>query len=101
MGGLKNVLRIEVRGQTEQKREERLVLGPGDLRLVGFEPGEEMLPRTPQTFRAYPLLQEYFAFPKKFLFFDLINLAGLSKKKFAGSVELLFFLSQAPVTRCP
>jgi type VI secretion system protein ImpG len=92
----KNVLRIEVRGQTEQKQEERLVLSPGDLRPVGFEPDEGVLPRTPQTFRGYALLQEFFAFPKKFLFFDLVNLAGLSKRRFAGSVDLLFFLSQAP-----
>ena len=55
-----------------------------------------MLPRTPQTFRGYSLLQEFFAFPKKFLFFDLTNLAGLSQRRFAGSVDILFFLSQAP-----
>jgi type VI secretion system protein ImpG len=96
LGSLKNVLRIEIRGQTEQKREERLVLAPSDLRPVGFEPDEGMLPRTPRTFRGYALLQEFFAFPKKFLFFDLINLAGLSKRRFAGSVDVLFFLSQAP-----
>ncbi len=96
LGSLKNVLRIEVRGQTEHKREERLVLSSGDLRPVGFEPDEGMLPRTPQTFRGYSLLQEFFAFPKKFLFFDLTNLAGLSQRRFAGSVDILFFLSQAP-----
>ena len=96
VGSVKNVVRIEIRGQTEQKREERLVLHAGDLRPIGFEPDEGMLPRTPQTFRGYALLQEYFAFPKKFLFFDLTELAGLSRRRFAGSVELLFFLSQPP-----
>ncbi len=101
LGSLKNVLRIEVRGQTEQKREERLALSPDDLRPVGFEADEGMLPRTPQTFRGHALLQEFFAFPKKFLFFDLTNLAGLSQRRFAGSVDLLVFLSQAPAESLP
>jgi type VI secretion system protein ImpG len=101
VGSWKNVLQIEVRGQTEAKRQERLVLGPGDLRPVGFEPDEGMLPRTPQTFRGFAMLQEYFAFPKKFLFFDLTNLAGLAGRKFAGSVEILFFLNQPPADSLP
>jgi type VI secretion system protein ImpG len=101
LGSVRNVVRIEVRGQTQQKREERLVLDTGDLRPVGFEPDQGMLPRTPQTFRGYALLQEYFAFPKKFLFFDLTNLAGLAARRFAGSVDLLFFLSQAPAESLP
>jgi type VI secretion system protein ImpG len=101
LGSLKNVVRIEVRGQTQQKREERLVLGASNLRPVGFEPDQGMLPRTPQTFRGYNLLQEFFAFPKKFLFFDLTNLAGLSGRRFGGSVDLLFFLSQVPTESLP
>jgi type VI secretion system protein ImpG len=96
LGSSKNVLRIEVRGQIPQKGEDRLVLSPADLRPVGFEPDEGMLPRTPQTFRGYALLQEFFAFPKKFLFFDLVNLAGLAGRRFSGSVDILFFLSHAP-----
>jgi type VI secretion system protein ImpG len=101
VGSAKNVLRIEIRGQAQPKREERLVLNPGDLRPVGFEPGEGMLPRTPQTFRGYALLQEYFAFPKKFLFFDLVNLAGLRGRRFGGSIDLLFFLGEAPADSLP
>ena len=35
-----------------------------------------MLPYPPQSFPAYRLLTEFFAFPEKFLFFDLANLGA-------------------------
>jgi type VI secretion system protein ImpG len=46
-------------------------LGRDCIKPVGFGPGEELWPRTPQTFAGYHLLSEYFAFPEKFLFFDV------------------------------
>ena len=48
------------------------------VRQVGFEtgePGEEethLLPFPPRSFPGYRLLQEYFSYPKKFHFFDLV-----------------------------
>lgn len=41
------------------------------LRPVGFEPNETLWPASSRTFRGYQLMQEYFAFPYKFLFFDI------------------------------
>lgn len=41
------------------------------LRSVGFEQDEGALPYPPQSDIGYRLLTEYFAFPEKFLFFDL------------------------------
>ncbi len=54
-------------------------LAPADARLleaaqlsaVGFGPDEDLLPCPPASHQAYRLLQEYFAFPDKFLFFDI------------------------------
>jgi type VI secretion system protein ImpG len=46
-------------------------LGRDCIKPVGFTPEEELWPRTPQTFAGYHLLSEYFAFPEKFLFFDV------------------------------
>ncbi len=51
------------------------------LRPVGFEPGEMMLKYPPTSFVGYGLLSEYFAFPRKFLFFDI---AGLSPDVLRG-----------------
>lgn len=65
-------------------------LPEASLQEVGFGPDEEVLPRPGHAHPAYGLLQEYFAFPRKFLFFDLLNLAKARGPY--GSIEVLFLL---------
>lgn len=70
------------------------VLGRQALLPVGFEREEGMLPYSARSFLGYRLLTEFFAFPEKFLFFDL---AGL-KPGFAGrgrTVEVYFYLERS------
>ncbi len=43
-------------------------------RELGFADGEQVLPEAPNAAPAYTLLQEYFAFPRKFLFFECSGL---------------------------
>jgi type VI secretion system protein ImpG len=70
---LNDVLRVELRSS-----------GPGPQRTiplppispVGFARDEALLPQSERSFAGYRLLQEYFAFPEKFLFVDV---AGLDK----------------------
>ncbi len=50
-------------------------------RRVGFDPEHAVLPAAPGAHPAYALLQEYFAFPQKFHFFDVHGLRAL---KLAG-----------------
>jgi len=45
------------------------------LTPVGFEPHEGVLTLSQRSFIGYRLLQEYFAFPEKFLFFDVTSCA--------------------------
>ena len=45
---------------------------------VGFEPDEEVIPAPRNVFASYRILQEYFAFPEKFLFIDLLGLDALT-----------------------
>lgn len=67
---------------------------PADkLRWVGFEDNEAALPAHPQAHPAFRILQEYFAFPEKFLFFDIEALQFTSSGK---TVELLFLLDVPP-----
>src|SRR5262245_60535125 len=48
---------------------------PGSaIRPVGYEENESLLPSTHRTFEGYRLLQEYFAFPDRFLFFKVTGL---------------------------
>ena len=53
-----------------------VVLHADTIRSVGFGADEGMLPYPPQSFVGYRLLTEYFAFPHKFLFFELGGLAA-------------------------
>lgn len=69
------------------------LLGKGAIRPAGLDQEEAILPSQPHGHPAYRLLQEYFLFPDKFLFFDvdLPRYPGAQR-----SVELLLLLSEVP-----
>jgi type VI secretion system protein ImpG len=73
-----------------------LVLPPDALRPVGFEADDALLPCPPQAFRGYGLLEEYFAFPEKFLFLDLVGLARATDAGAEDEVEVRIFSARAP-----
>ncbi len=76
---------------------ERVVTLPRNaVRPVGFEDDEGMIPYPARSFPGYRLLQEYFAFPEKFLFFDVHGLEALASLGPCDSVELLLFLNRSP-----
>lgn len=63
------------------------------IRAVGFGPEENVLPDPPNAHEGYRLLHEYFAFPQKYLFFDL----DLSSVQLSGSrADILLVLDQMP-----
>ncbi|HLW69707.1 MAG TPA: type VI secretion system baseplate subunit TssF, partial [Candidatus Binataceae bacterium] len=51
-----------------------VLLRTAQLQSVGFGAEDALLPCPPASHQAYRLLQEYFAFPDKFLFFDIAQL---------------------------
>ena len=57
---------------------------------VGFEDEEALLPYGPRSFQGYRLLQEYFAFPSRFLFVKLRNLRPAVKRCSGTDLELVF-----------
>src|SRR5262249_48374435 len=67
-----------------------IVPSPHSWRAAGFGPGEGILPSTPRSFLGYRLLQEYFAFPEKFLFLDVCELERAVSAGFQEGVEILF-----------
>jgi type VI secretion system protein ImpG len=69
-------------------------LGADAIREVGFEKDEGMLPYSSRSFLGYRLVQEYFHFPEKFLFFDVTRLGAL--KNFDQQVDLVLLLDQVP-----
>lgn len=68
-----------------------VVLGCDAIRPVGFEPDEDLLPHSARTPRVYQLLREYFAFPTKFHFVDVVGLAD-ALNRIGGTGFSLFVL---------
>ncbi|MEO7672833.1 MAG: type VI secretion system baseplate subunit TssF, partial [Pyrinomonadaceae bacterium] len=62
------------------------------IKQVGFEESEAVLPFTKRSFRGYRLLSEYFAFPYKFLFFDLFGLDRAVAREFGSHFDILIHL---------
>ncbi len=76
---------------------EPAVLDRGCVQPVGFGPDEGMLPYSPRSLLGYRLLTEYFAFPQKFLFFDLAGMGRRALAKVGNQLEVFFYLSRTSV----
>ncbi len=66
---------------------------------LGFEADEALVPQPRNAFPGFRLLQEYFAFPAKFMFVELRGLAPLAQLGGAaggGALELVFDLDHLP-----
>ena len=70
-------------------------LEPDDcLERVGFARDEGMLDYDNRSFLGYRLLHEYFAFPEKFLFFDLEGLEQVVEMGFGQEIEIAMLLNE-------
>lgn len=70
---------------------------PADaIRPVGFGLGEGLCPGAERGFDGYRLLQEYFAFHEKFLFFDVTGLKALAGRDWGDSFDVLIFFNAPP-----
>ena len=65
------------------------------VRQVGFADSESLLPPSPRSFEGYRLLREYFAFPQRFLFFELIGLEKASEQCKGDELDLVIALREA------
>jgi type VI secretion system protein ImpG len=70
-------------------------LGPGAVGQVGFEDEEALLPFGPRSFHGYRLLQEYFAFPQRFLFARFGRLRQALRGRSDEAVDLTILFDQA------
>src|SRR5947199_7961178 len=73
-------------------------LPPGSILPVGFRDEEDVLPYPAQSHPGYRLLQEYFAFPEKFHFFDLDHLDAHRR---GSTLDILFLLDRLPAEYLP
>jgi type VI secretion system protein ImpG len=90
-----NLTRIVAREPGPGSKVKPVTLPASRLQPVGFGLEDGMLPYPRRSFPGYRLLQEFFACPEKFFFFDICGLEEVWKEGFKDSVELVFLVSQA------
>ena len=69
------------------------VITPGRadmIRQIGFGEGEALIPNDNQLFRGFDFLRDYFAFPRRFLGFDLADLDAVVSRLDAKSIDIVF-----------
>ncbi len=78
---MNNAVEVEIVSYTEhngvRRRKDVFTHAIEHLKPMGFAKNDAMLPWPEQSFDGYRLLYEYFAFPEKFLFFDLTGMERL------------------------
>lgn len=72
-----------------------VVLPADAVREVGFARDEALLPWPARSFAGYRLLTEYFAFPEKFLFFDVTGLDAKALISGGNRMEIFLYLDRA------
>ena len=91
-----HITKVELR---DSKTRKVIALPPSVVKPVGFSADEGMLEYTPRSFLGYRLLTEYFAFPDKFLFFDVTGLDKAARAGFGDQVEILLYLKDVTPPR--
>ncbi len=91
-----NVCHVEAESTNREGKAVVVPLGPDSVRPVGFDPDEGMIPFPERSFPGYLLLFEYFCFPEKFLFFDLVGLERLRQANCGDSLTLWLYLNRSP-----
>jgi type VI secretion system protein ImpG len=87
-----NVCHMECVVPGQEGRAVEIVLKPGDITPVGFNPDETLIPYQQRSFPGYLLLFEYFCFPEKFHFFDLKGLGSVRNTTCGDTLDLWIYL---------
>lgn len=70
-------------------------IGAHAIERSGFEDNQSLLPPTPRSFRGYRYLQEYFAFPERFLFVELTRLQPAVRRCEDTELDLIFLFNRS------
>jgi type VI secretion system protein ImpG len=68
-----------------------IIAGRADMiSQIGFGESEALIPNDNQLFRGFDFLRDYFAFPRRFLGFDLTDLEAVVSRLDAKSIDIVF-----------
>ena len=70
------------------------VMEPSCIRPVGFEDDQRLLPYDARSFQGYRLVHEYFAFPQRFMSFEITDLAEAVKSCDESELDLTVIFAQ-------
>ncbi len=73
---------------------EPVILDKNAIRRVGFAQDEVSVPLAPAAEPAYALLAEYFAFPDKFLFFDIVGLSSKTMRDGGRTIDIFLYFDR-------
>lgn len=68
---------------------------------VGFSEDEALVPGMERSFPGLRMIQEYLAFPQKFMYVDIVGIRQLQILGTAGTVDLIFNLERVPADMPP
>jgi type VI secretion system protein ImpG len=71
------------------------LLDKSNIRPMGFETNEALLPYNLPSFHGYRLLSEYFAFRERFLFVNLTNIGSALRRCAGSEVDLILLFNRA------
>lgn len=89
-----NAIQVELRTGNPQNPAAPVSLDANCLRPVGFDREEGMLPYPDRSFLGYRFLTEYFAFPDKYLFFDVCELDRAARISSGELLEIWIYLNR-------
>jgi type VI secretion system protein ImpG len=89
-----NVVAVFIR-PTERPLPWQERLPASTVQAFGTEPEEALLPRAPETFDGYRLLQEYYAMPERFLFVELVGLDRPVARCSGKELEIILLLNRS------
>jgi type VI secretion system protein ImpG len=90
----RHVEKIRLRAAGAGKKADDIFLDARSVQPAGFTREESLLPYPGTSFDGYRLLQEYFAFPDKFLFVDVVNLESVRHRLESDRLEIGFIFSR-------
>jgi len=73
----------------------QIELPASNLSEMGFDDDQALLPYTDVSFQGYRYLQEYFAFPQRYLFVELSGLKDAVQRCNENSLEIIFLFKES------
>lgn len=89
---MSGVIGIAVRGN--DKTPWHVCYDKSSVRPIGFDDRQSLLPYGPRSFQGYRLLQEYFAFPQRYMFAELTGLERFAPKCASDVMEIALLLDR-------